>query len=80
MWDLKYGTSERICETERFTDLEITLAVARGDWGRAAGRERDWEFGVSSCKLLRLEWGNNKVLLRSAGSYTQSSGVNHDGK
>jgi len=80
MWDLKSGTNERICETERFTDLEIRLAVAKEEWGRAAGRGIDWEFGVSSCKLLDLGWGDNKVLLYSTGNYTQSSGVNHHGK
>ena len=28
----------------------------------------DWEFGAGSCKLLHLEWINNKVLL-----YTQET-------
>ena len=23
----------------------------------------DWEFGISRCKLLQLEWVNNKILL-----------------
>ena len=28
----------------------------------------DWEFGVGRCKLLHLEWINNKVLLYSTGN------------
>ena len=29
----------------------------------------EWEFGVSRCKLLYIEWINNKVLLYSTGNY-----------
>ena len=32
----------------------------------------DWEFGVSRCKLLHLEWISNEVLLYSMGNYIQS--------
>ena len=28
----------------------------------------DWEFGVSSCKLVYIEWINSKVLLCSTGN------------
>ena len=31
----------------------------------------DWESGVGRCKLLQLEWINNKVLLYSTGNYIQ---------
>ena len=34
------------------------LVVAKG-WGC---RRKDWEFGVSRCKLLHLGWISNKVL------------------
>ena len=34
-----------------------------GCQGEGAGGRMDWEFGVSRCKLLHLEWINNKVLL-----------------
>ena len=37
----------------------------------------DWEFGISRCKLLHLEWINNKVLLYSTGNYIQYLVVNH---
>ena len=40
----------------------------------------DWEFGVGRCKLLHLEWINNKVLLYSIGNYIQSPGINQNGK
>ena len=38
-------------------DTENRLVVAKGDWG---GTGMDWEFGVSRCKLIHLEWINNK--------------------
>ena len=40
----------------------------------------DWEFGVSRCKLLHLEWISNEILLYSTGNYIQSPGIDHDGK
>ena len=44
------------------------------------GREwMDWEFGVSRCKLLHLEWISNEVLLYSTGNDIQSLGIEHDG-
>ena len=47
--------------------------------GRRRGR-KDWEFGISRCKLLYIGWINNKVLLYSTGSYTQYPMINHNGK
>ena len=44
----------------RFTDIENRLVVAKGKRG---GGGMEWEFGVSSCKLLHIEWISNKVLL-----------------
>jgi len=35
--------------------------VAKGRRGRGEGM--DWEFGIRRCKLLYIEWINNKVLL-----------------
>ena len=50
----------------------------------AKGQEReggvDWEFGISRCKLLYIEWINNKVLLSSTGNYIQYPEINHNGK
>ena len=40
----------------------------------------DWEVGVSRCKLLHIEWINNKVLLYSTGSYIQYLVVKRNGK
>ena len=45
--------------------LENRFAVAKGEGG---GRRMDREFGVSSCKLVYIEWINNKVLLYSTGN------------
>ena len=35
---------------------------------------------VFQCKLLHLEWIDNKVLLYSTGNYIHSPGINHNGK
>ena len=40
----------------------------------------DWEFEVSRCKLLHIEWMDDKVLLYSPGNYIQCPGINHNGK
>ena len=44
------------------------------------GGGKDWEFGISRCKLLYIEWMNNKVLLYSKGNYIQYPGINHNEK
>ena len=44
--------------------------------GRRGGL--DGEFGVSQCKVLHLEWIDNKVLLYTAGNYIQSPGINQN--
>ena len=48
--------------------------VATG-WGG-----QDWEFGIGRCKLLYIEWINNKVLLYSTVNYIQYLVIYHDGK
>ena len=40
--------------------------------GRKVGG-MDWEFGISRCKLVYIEWVNNKFLLYSPGNYIQYS-------
>ena len=44
------------------------------------GGGMDWEFGVSRCKLLHIEWINNKALLYSTGNCIQYPAINHNGK
>ena len=41
---------------------------------------KDWDFGISRCKLLYRRWINNKVQLYSTGKYIQYPVINHDGK
>ena len=57
----------------RLTDIENRLMIAKGETGR-------WEFGISRCKPLHIDWINNKALLNSAGNYSQSPEINHSGK
>ena len=51
-----------------------------GCQGEGGGGGMDWEFGVSRCKLLYIEWINNKVLLYSTGNYIQYPMIKHNGK
>ena len=77
MWNLKYCTNEPIykIETEPQTWRIDTIAKRKG------GRDgMDWESGVSICKLLHLEWIDNKALLYSIGSCIQSPRIDLDGK
>ena len=48
--------------------------------GEEAGGGMDWEFGISRCKVLYIEWINSKVLLYSTGIYIQYPVINHNGK
>ena len=59
----------------RLTDREHTCGCEGGGVGGM-----DWEFGVSRCKLLHLEWINIKVLWYSTGNYIQYLVINHNGK
>ena len=48
--------------------------------GARVDREgKDWEFGVSRCRLLHIRWINNNVLLYSTGNYIQNLVINYNG-
>ena len=44
------------------------------------GGGKDWELGISRCKLEYLGWINNKVLLYSTRGYSQYPMTNQNGK
>ena len=48
--------------------------------GSQGGGGMEWEFEISRCKLLRMEWINKKVLPYSTGNCIQYSVMNHNGK
>ena len=60
MWNLKYDTNELTQETtaSQIQKSDFWLPV-----GAESGRRNDWEFGISRCKLVYVEWISNKVLL-----------------
>ena len=64
-------------EQTNIIDLENRLVVAKG---KRAGEQIEWEIGVSRCKLLYLEWINNKVLLYSTENYIQYPMIDHNGR
>ena len=47
--------------------------------GEGAGIGMGWEFGVSRCNLLHLEWVDNEGLLYITGNCVQSLGIEHVG-
>ena len=61
----------------KLTDIENTLEVVKG---RSSRRGMDWEFGISRCKLVYIDWVNNEDLLYSTGNYIQYPVINHNGK
>ena len=75
LWNLEYGTNQPIYKAATYleteynynsynlrTDNRIVIAKGEGQWSGM-----DWEFGVSGCALLYLEWIHNKVILYSHG-------------
>lgn len=61
-------------EQKQITDRKSRLVVAGG-----GGESRmDGDLGVGRCKLLRLEWTSNGVLLYSTQNYIQSLAEKHD--
>ena len=47
--------------------------------GRGQGR-MDWKVGVNRCKVLYIQWINNKVLLYCTEKLIQYPVINHNGK
>ena len=58
---------------KQIMDMETRLMFARR-------RVMDREFGVGRCKLLRLEWTSNGVLLYITGNCVYTLGLEHDGR
>ena len=71
MWNLKYDTNLR----NKNRLIENRLGLGGGELG-----SKDWEFGISRCKLLYIEWINNKALLYSPGHCIQYLIINRNGK
>ena len=69
---IKMNLTETGSETYR-----IDLWLPRGE---GKGGKLDWEFGTNRCKVLSMEWINNKILLYSTGNCIQYSIINHDEK
>ena len=61
----------------RLTDIENRLVVARGKGGGGGGIG---SLGISRCKLVYIEWINNKVLLQSTGNSIQYPVIKNNGK
>ena len=49
-------------------DIESSLLAAKGEEVEGG---LEWKAGVSRCKLLYIEWINNKALLYSTENYVR---------
>ena len=78
---LKAQITQHHCQP---SEIETDSQTQRTDLGLPRGKEngdgKDWEFGISRCKLLHIEWVSNKVLLYSKRNYIQYPMINHNGK
>ena len=48
--------------------------------GEGGGGGKDWECGISRCKLFYTGWINNKGVLYRTGNYIQYPVINHNEK
>ena len=82
-------TSKYLCVLENFHFQDYFHSLKNncnrkqtcGCQGGERGREGlNCEFGISRCKLLYIEWINNKVPQYSTGNYMLYPVINHNGK
>ena len=67
MWNLKYDANEHIYDTEMIHRHREQTCDGQRVGGHGVGE--DWEFGISTCKLVYTGWINNKILLYSTVDY-----------
>ena len=61
-----------MAQTNLFTEKKQTQGHGEqtcGCQGGGGGSRKDWEFGVSRCKLLHSEWKSNEIPMYSTGNY-----------
>ena len=63
MTQMNLSTKQK--QTQRLREQTCGCQAGKGGEGGM-----DWESGISRCKLLYIEWINNKVLLYSTGNST----------
>ena len=73
MWNLKYNTNDH---KQTYEHREQTWLPR----GSGCGGGKDWDVGISRCKLLYTGWINNKVPLYCTGNYIQYPRINHNAK
>ena len=74
IWNLICGTNEPFHRKENHGHGEQTCGCLE----EGGGSGTYWEFGVSRCKLLPLEWISTEILLYSTGNYVWSLVMEHD--
>ena len=65
--------------TQQKTDSKTRYQTC-GWQGGESGGGIEWEFRISRCNLLGVEWINNNVLLHGPRNYIKYSVINYPGK
>ena len=82
----KYHMTSIICRIQNMaqrnqsTKQKQTHRHRKQTYGCQGGLRKDWELGISKCKLLYTGWINNKVLLYTMENYIQYPVIKHNGK
>ena len=81
--DTVVGCAEKRNLTSRVGSEKIMCRHRKQTCGCQAGaryKREGWEFVISRCKLLYIDWINNKVQPYKIGNYLQYAMINHNGK
>ena len=85
----KFHMISLICGIYYMSEINLSTEKKQthghGEWtcgcqGVVRGSGKDWDFGVSRCKLFLLEWISNEILLYSTGNYIKSLVIEHGGR
>ena len=83
----KHHVKTLVCGIYTATQMNLSTKQKQTHREQACGCQggggcggKDWESGITRCKLLYVGWINYKVLLRSTGNYIQYPVINCNGK
>ena len=71
LYDITYMWNLNMTQINISTKQKQTQTWRTDVWlptGRGRGRGKEWELGISRCKLVYMTWINNQVLMYSTGN------------
>ena len=76
MWNLKYNINQPVYkDRNRLTKDRLVICGGGACREKGAQGRKNWEFGLSKCQQLYVEWINSKILLFNTGSCIQYSEI-----